>query len=119
MLEGEYSHYGDPADANDRFLFLAAAGPRVGFRKRGLGWFIKLPPGIVHDPSFSELKFALSVGGVMEAHLVTVGKETPTYFRFDMGYLIIPNGDGILNRTVAQHPGTVYPRSSIGIVFRF
>lgn len=119
LLEGAYSHHGDPNDAHEQSLFLASAGPRIGLRKRGLGWFIKLQPGIVHDPYFTRLGFALSVGGVLEAHLDTVGRETPAYVRFDMGYLIIRDADAILDQVVAQGPGTLYPRSSIGIVFRF
>jgi len=118
LLEGEYSHHGDPYAPHERSVFLAAAGPRVGLRERGLGWFFKLQPGIVHDLSFAEFRFALSVGAVMEAHLDTVGRETPAYIRFDVGHLIMRDGDGIVGQ-VSQHPGAHYPRSSVGIVFRF
>lgn len=119
LLEGEYSHQGDPNDGHQQTLFVAAAGPRIGLRKGGLGWFVKLQPGIIHDSSFARLKFALSVGGVMEAHLDTVGRETPAYLRFDMGYLVIPDTEGILKQVVARRPGNLYPRSSVGLVFRF
>lgn len=119
VLEGEYSHHGDPYDADEQSLFLAAAGPRVGLRERGLGWFFKLQPGIVHDLAFTRVRLALSVGAVMEAHLETVGRETPAYLRFDVGYLIVRDGDGILGEVVAQRAGNQYPRSSVGIVFRF
>ncbi len=119
LLEGEYSHHGDPYDPHEQSVFLAAAGPRVGLRKRGLGWFFKVQPGIVHDLSFAEFKFALSVGAVMEAHLDTVGRETPAYVRFDVGYLVMRDGDGIFDPVVAQLPGILCPRSSVGIVFRF
>ena len=119
VLDGEYAHHWVNRDSHEQTLFVAAAGPRLGLRERGLGWFVKLQPGIVHDPSFSMLKFALSVGGVMEAHLETVGKEAPAYVRFDVGYLVIRDGDGIRDQEVARSPGIVYPRSSVGIVFRF
>ena len=71
LLEGEYDHYVDRTESHAQSLFLA--GPRAGFRKGGLGVFIKLRPGVLravnYDPSVARSRFVLSAGGVLEAYL--------------------------------------------------
>lgn len=122
LLEGEYSHYVDVHESHTQSLFLA--GLRAGLRKRRLGAFVKLQPGMIravqsyylHYPDFTKFKFALSAGGVAEGHLTT-----NLYARFDLGYLIIWYGDATLNlnRGSPLRPGTsLHPHWSIGVGFR-
>ena len=93
LLEGEYDHFVDITESHVQSLFLA--GPRVGFRKRGLGAYIKLQPGMLravnYDPSVTRSRFALSAGGVLEAYV-----EPHAYVRFDLGYLVIWFGDATI-----------------------
>ena len=105
LLEGEYDHFVDITESHVQSLFLA--GPRVGFRKRGLGAYIKLQPGMLravkYDPSVARSRFALSAGGVLEAYV------TPhAYVRLDSGYLVIWPGDATFR----------HPHYSLGFGFR-
>ena len=109
LLEGEYSHYVDLHESHTQSLFLA--GLRTGFRKRRLGAFVKLQPGMIravksyylhHSPDFTKSKFALSAGGVVEGHV-----DSHAYVRFDLGYLIVWYGNA-----------TLVPHWSFGIGFR-
>ncbi len=104
LLEGEYDHYVDIDERHAQSLFLA--GPRVGFRKGGLGTFIKLQPGMLRaakNYSVTRSRFALSAGGVLEAY----GK-LHQHVRFDVGYLVIWSGDATFR----------HPHVSIGLGFR-
>ena len=105
LLEGEYDHFVDRTESHVQSLFLA--GPRVGFRKRGLGAYIKLQPGMLRavkfDPSDTRSRFALSAGGVLEAYV-----KPHAYVRFDLAYLVIWFGDA-----TPRHP-----HFSIGFGFR-
>ena len=122
LFEGEYSHYLDVHESHTQSLFLA--GIRAGLRKRRLGAFVKLQPGMIravksyylHYPDFTKFKFALSAGGVAEGHL-----GSHTYVRFDLGYLVIWYGDATLNFDGGSplRPGTsLHPHWSIGVGFR-
>lgn len=119
LLEGEYAHYLNASEEHTHSLFLT--GVRVGIRKRKVGAFVKLQPGMFRavenprsDPSaFS--KFAFSAGGVLEVHL-----GSRIYMRFDSGYLIIWLGDTTFAGVPSVRPGTSkYYQASVGFGFRF
>ena len=100
LLEGGYDHYADLFDDDPQSLFLA--GPRAGFRKGGLGVFIKLQPGVLravnYDPSVARSRFVLSAGGVLEAYV-----KPHVYVRFDFGYLVTWSGDATFRHPNVQH----------------
>jgi len=73
LVEGEYAHYVDRYDEHTHSLLLADL--RVGIRKRKVGAFLRLQPGVIRfvensytlPPPYARL--ALSAGGVVEIHL--------------------------------------------------
>ena len=113
LFEGEYFHHVNRYEDHVHSLLLA--GTRVGIRRGRLGTFIKLQPGMVRAVSGPHYtRFALAVGGLVEAHL-----EPHAYVRFDLDYLIIWFGDARFSQALPPRPGTSgYPRFSIGLGFR-
>ena len=119
LIEGEYSHFVNAS--GDHAHSLALMGLRGGIRKRKVGAFLKLLPGMIrvvetpypYPPPFH--KFVLSVGGVVEAHV-----DPRVYIRIDQGYLIMWLGDTNFYFGTPRRPGTSkYYHWSIGLGVRF
>lgn len=106
LIEGTYSHIVDASEDHAHSLVLM--GLRGGIRKRKFGAFVKVLPGMIrivetpypYAPPFH--KVALSVGGVVEAHL-----DPRLYIRIDQGYLSGTNHPwGTPGRSpIRGHPG--------------
>ena len=119
LFEAEYALHVDRFEEHTHSLFLA--GLRVGIRKRKVGAFLGLQPGVIrfvetsytHPPPYTRL--ALSAGGVVEVHL-----GPRLYIRSDQGYLIIWFGDATFPGVQSERPGTSkYYHGSFGIGVRF
>ena len=119
LVEGAYSHFVNASEEHAHSLVLM--GLRGGIRKRKFGAFVKVLPGMIRivetpypsPPPFH--KFALSVGGVVEAHL-----DPRLYIRIDQGYLIMWLGDTEFHRGTPRRPGTSgYYHWSVGLGVRF
>jgi len=112
LFEGEYFHHVNRY--HDHVHSLLLAGTRVGIRRGRFGAFVKLQPGMVRAVSGPRYtRFALTTGGVVEAHLES------HYVRFDLDYLIVWFGDARFGQALPPRPGTSgYPRFSIGFGLR-